>query len=98
MELQDGSMLAFFIPWLAKWFPRLSGWKTYLNDANVVFDFWKNYSRQRLETYDLGKEIRRDNFVDQYIRKIKDCDDPSSSFYREKGGKKECERQCNGSF
>ncbi len=88
MELQGGAMLGFFIPWLANWFPKLVGWDAYLKDANKVFEFWRKFAKQRIQSYENKEEHEKVCFVDLYIKKIKECKTITSSFYGQKGGTK----------
>ncbi|ODN06113.1 Vitamin D 25-hydroxylase, partial [Orchesella cincta] len=87
MGLTDGARAAFFMPWLSKYFPWFIGWKTYINDANYIFDFWMKYAKNAELNYGDSPNVTRDGFFTAYLDKIRQCKDPQSSFYKTEGVK-----------
>lgn len=76
--------LAFFIPWLKDYFPKMSGWEEYMKCMPLSYHFLKKFAQERLEKYDDGEP---EHFTDVFINEIRRTSDPNSSFYKERGGK-----------
>ncbi len=76
------------MPTLAKTFPKLTGWSTYLEALSVTNGFIRNYVQSRVESH---KEGCINDFTDAYIQQINQTTDPESSFYKEEGSKNETE-------
>jgi len=76
--------IIIFMPALALTFPKLTGWKTYLDAFSITHTFIRNYVKSRIESY---KEECINDFTDAYIQQIRNTTDPESSFYKEEGSK-----------
>ncbi|ODN06118.1 Vitamin D 25-hydroxylase [Orchesella cincta] len=80
-ELNDLARAAFFMPWLSRYFPWLTGWRKYIQDAHYLFDFWINYVKKA----QLNDGTESEGFIKPYFEKISQCDDPQSNFHKSKG-------------
>ena len=72
------------MPTLAKTFPKLTGWSTYLEALSITQAFMRTFVQSRVEAY---KEECINDFMDAYIQQINQTTDPDSTFYKEEGSK-----------
>ena len=79
---QNGAV--FFMPWLAKLAPELTGFSKVLTAVDEMNKMLREVINQHQNT--LAEDYDRD-FIDVSIRKIAETDDPTSSFYKENGSK-----------
>ncbi|XP_035709560.1 methyl farnesoate epoxidase isoform X2 [Folsomia candida] len=71
--------VATFLPFIAKWFPNLSGYTRMMRDVPLVTDFvWKTIPYHE-ETFQEG--VKRD-FLDVYIDEVRKTKDPNSPFHK----------------
>jgi len=86
MELNGGAKAAFFMPWLTSILPSAIGWNSYVKDATFIFNFWRDYTRSKMESF--KADSTSEFFIDFYIKAIRECRNPNSGFYGECGGKR----------
>lgn len=83
MELSDGACAAFFMPWLSRFLPRLTGWNNYAEDSTYIFQFWSDFASKVVKNADAYPST---SFLHAYCKKVLSCKESSSSFYSTKGG------------
>lgn len=67
------------------------GWRSYVDDANFIFDFWMQFAKGAIKNHSIKKNDSdntgyHNSLVNLYCDKINECSDPQSSFYGEIGG------------
>ena len=77
--------IIFVAPDVAKLIPQLSGW-------NMMLDVIKKFKEIINEHVDRHRKEQTENenprdFIDAYLKEIKETTDPSSSFYKDAGSK-----------
>ncbi|XP_021960494.2 cytochrome P450 18a1 [Folsomia candida] len=83
-DLLENAGLLFFVPWLGKSFPRLTGYAKLKERGLEFLDSFQKPVKEHLETY--SPENIRD-FIDAYIKEMKTVTDPDSPFYGKRGEK-----------
>jgi hypothetical protein len=73
-----------FMPWLAKIFPKMSGWTAVVDGVKHVKDFIKDTIAEHKGTRD--PDNARD-YMDVYLNEIEKTTDNDSSFYKNAGGR-----------
>lgn len=74
------SVFAMFVPWTAKYIPRLVKYETLLATVKPTLELLQPHIDYHFETHEPG--LPRD-FIDAYIDEIKKTDDPTSSFHKD---------------
>jgi len=77
--------LLVFLPWFSQLFPKLSGWEEYEAAFRVFDKFFQETAENRNAVYAPGD---KNDFIDVYLNEMKNCSDPSSSFYEGEGSTK----------
>jgi len=75
--------LATFIPWFAKYFPKLSGYDRQLRDIPEILAFLKKPIDYHEKTFEDG--VHRD-FLDVYLQETKNTKDTDSPFHASNSG------------
>lgn len=73
----------FFMPWLTKLAPKLSGWDDFMALLPPALAFLSKPIEEHKKTYD-PNNIR--DLIDVYLQEISKTTDPKSEFYKENGG------------
>jgi len=75
----------FFIPKLVQMFPNLSGYNSLKKGMTRIGQRFRQIIQEYMDESDTT--VQTNNYLTAYIEKMKNCEDPSSSFYQEKGSK-----------
>lgn len=75
--------ILFFMPWLTRLAPKLSGWDNFLASFVAIFPVLQRFIDEHKKSFDPNSP--RD-LIDIYLQKIANTDDKDSSFFGELGG------------
>ncbi|CAG7724124.1 unnamed protein product [Allacma fusca] len=84
-SIDDNNMaasLAIFLPWLAEYAPKLSGYEDMVKEAQPLVNFIEKNIDEHNKLYTAGEP--RD-YVDSYVDEIKKTTDPNSPFHEKNG-------------
>ena len=76
------------MPWLAKLFPDSTGYTKLATGAEELKEILREIVREHQKSFSPGSN--RD-YIDMYLQKMNETNDPNSSFYQELGGKLNCD-------
>jgi cytochrome P450 len=69
----------FFMPWLTKLFPKLTGWDSFIGSIKPIHAFLQGHVDAHRKTYD-SNNIR--DLIDVYLREIETTTDENSRFHK----------------
>jgi hypothetical protein len=75
--------ILFFLPWVTKLFPGLSGWNRFLSSFKAIFPVLVKYIEEHRANLD---PLNPKDFIDIYLNHVDSIKDPNSSFFRDQGG------------
>jgi len=77
-------MILFFLPWITRLFPTLSGWNNFLDSFKAIFPILTKYIEEHKVNFD--PERPNPDFIDLYLKHMGSISDPNSSFFKDSGG------------
>jgi len=77
----------YFIPKFTHAFPNLSGYNKMKAAVEIIKQYFRDIIDEHIEKFDASSDSSPADYIDAYIKEMKECSDPNSGFYKQRGSK-----------